>query len=95
MTRESVPADPAKAAASFEPGEAFLAEYFAQVPPEDLRSYGPETLRARAAHQEWESGRREQLGRIKDTFVEVTRPGQVDLASISVALKLLRMLAKR
>ncbi|GAA5197805.1 NAD-glutamate dehydrogenase [Arthrobacter gyeryongensis] len=44
---------------------------------------------------EWESGRQEQLGRIKDTFVEVTKPGQVDLASISVALKLLRTLAKR
>ncbi|MCZ9880379.1 NAD-glutamate dehydrogenase [Arthrobacter sp. B2a2-09] len=44
---------------------------------------------------EWESGRKEQLGRIKDTFVEVTKPGQVDLASISVALKLLRTLAKR
>ncbi|MGO4584453.1 NAD-glutamate dehydrogenase [Arthrobacter sp. 2RAF6] len=43
---------------------------------------------------EWESGRQEQLGRIKDTFVEVTKPGQVDLASISVALKLLRTLAK-
>ncbi|MGO4857780.1 NAD-glutamate dehydrogenase [Arthrobacter sp. 2MCAF14] len=43
---------------------------------------------------EWESGRQEQLGRIKDAFVEVTKPGQVDLASISVALKLLRTLAK-
>ncbi len=44
---------------------------------------------------EWERGRQEQLGRIKDTFAEVTKPGQVDLASISVALKLLRTLAKR
>lgn len=44
---------------------------------------------------EWERGRQEQLGRIKDTFVEVTKPGQVDLASISVALKLLRTLARR
>jgi glutamate dehydrogenase len=44
---------------------------------------------------EWERGRQEQLGRIKDTFAEVTRPGQVDLASISVALKLLRTLARR
>jgi glutamate dehydrogenase len=44
---------------------------------------------------EWERGRQEQLGRIKDTFTEVTKPGQVDLASISVALKLLRTLAKR
>jgi glutamate dehydrogenase len=44
---------------------------------------------------EWERGRQEQLGRIKDTFTEVTKPAQVDLASISVALKLLRTLAKR
>lgn len=44
---------------------------------------------------EWERGRQEQLGRIKVTFAEVTKPGQVDLASISVALKLLRTLAKR
>ncbi|KRE63850.1 glutamate dehydrogenase [Arthrobacter sp. Soil736] len=44
---------------------------------------------------EWERGRQEQLGRIKDTFAEVTKPGQVDLASISVALKLLRTLARR
>ena len=43
----------------------------------------------------WERGRQEQLGRIKDTFAEVTKPGQVDLASISVALKLLRTLARR
>ncbi|UKA64659.1 NAD-glutamate dehydrogenase [Arthrobacter sp. FW306-04-A] len=44
---------------------------------------------------DWERGRQEQLGRIKDTFAEVTKPGQVDLASISVALKLLRTLAKQ
>lgn len=44
---------------------------------------------------EWERGRQEQLGRIKATFAEVTKPGQVDLASISVALKLLRTLARR
>ncbi|MFF2296103.1 NAD-glutamate dehydrogenase [Arthrobacter sp. NPDC058127] len=50
MTRESVPAEQAKSVASLEPSEAFVAEYFAQVPPEDLRSYSPETLRARAAH---------------------------------------------
>ncbi|BAS12313.1 hypothetical protein AHiyo8_06160 [Arthrobacter sp. Hiyo8] len=32
MTRESVPAEQTKAASSLEPSEAFLAEYFAQVP---------------------------------------------------------------
>ncbi|AXJ09240.1 NAD-glutamate dehydrogenase [Arthrobacter sp. PM3] len=44
---------------------------------------------------EWERGHQEQLGRIKDTFAEVTKPGQVDIASISVALKLLRTLVRR
>ncbi|MCZ9880679.1 NAD-glutamate dehydrogenase [Arthrobacter sp. B2a2-09] len=44
---------------------------------------------------EWERGHHEQLGRIKDTFAEVTKPGQVDLASISVALKLLRTIVRR
>jgi glutamate dehydrogenase len=43
----------------------------------------------------WERGHQEQLGRIKDTFAEVTKPGQVDIASISVALKLLRTLVRR
>lgn len=43
----------------------------------------------------WERGRQEQLGRIKDIFAEVTKPGQVDIVSISVALKLLRTLARR
>ncbi|MFE5837517.1 NAD-glutamate dehydrogenase [Arthrobacter sp. NPDC056493] len=42
----------------------------------------------------WERGHQEQLARIKDTFAEVTRPGQVDIASISVALKLLRTLVR-
>ncbi len=45
--------------------------------------------------EEWERGREEQLGRIKSTFAEVTKPGQVDIASIAVALKLLRTLAQR
>ncbi|MEV5052425.1 NAD-glutamate dehydrogenase [Arthrobacter sp. LAR12-1-1.1] len=44
---------------------------------------------------EWERGHQEQLARIKDTFAEVTKPGQVDIASISVALKLLRTLVRR
>ncbi|MEV7135255.1 NAD-glutamate dehydrogenase [Arthrobacter sp. NPDC093128] len=44
---------------------------------------------------EWERGHEEQLGRIKDTFAEATKPGQMDLASISVALKLLRTLVRR
>jgi glutamate dehydrogenase len=44
---------------------------------------------------EWERGHQEQLGRLKDTFAEVTKPGQVDIASISVALKLLRTLVRR
>lgn len=43
----------------------------------------------------WERGHQEQLARIKDTFAEVTTPGQVDIASISVALKLLRTLVRR
>ncbi len=42
----------------------------------------------------WERGHQEQLARIKDTFAEVTSPGQVDIASISVALKLLRTLVR-
>jgi glutamate dehydrogenase len=42
----------------------------------------------------WERGHQEQLARIKDTFAEVTRPGQVDIHSISVALKLLRTLVR-
>lgn len=43
----------------------------------------------------WERGHQEQLARIKDTFAEVTGPGQVDIASISVALKLLRTLVRQ
>lgn len=43
----------------------------------------------------WERGHQEQLTRIKDTLAEVTRPGQVDIASISVALKLLRTLVRQ
>lgn len=43
----------------------------------------------------WERGYQEQLARIKDTFAEVTKPGDVDIASISVALKLLRTLVRR
>ncbi|MBO1269549.1 NAD-glutamate dehydrogenase [Arthrobacter cavernae] len=43
----------------------------------------------------WERGHQEQLARIKDTFAEVTKPGDVDIASISVALKLLRTLVRR
>jgi glutamate dehydrogenase len=43
----------------------------------------------------WERGHQEQLARIKDTFAEVTTPGQEDIASISVALKLLRSLVRR
>ncbi|WP_423184668.1 NAD-glutamate dehydrogenase [Arthrobacter sp. NyZ413] len=43
----------------------------------------------------WERGREEHLGRIKSTFAEVTQPGRVDIASIAVALKLLRTLAQR
>jgi len=45
--------------------------------------------------EEWERGREEQLRRIKSTFAEVITPGQVDIASIAVALKLLRTLAQR
>ncbi|MEZ2387943.1 NAD-glutamate dehydrogenase [bacterium RCC_150] len=42
----------------------------------------------------WERGHQEQLLRIKDTFAEATKPGQEDIASISVALKLLRALVR-
>ena len=43
----------------------------------------------------WERGHQEQLARIKDTFAEVTGPGVADIASISVALKLLRTLVRQ
>ena len=43
----------------------------------------------------WERGHQEQLVRIKDTFAEATKPGQTDIQSISVALKLLRTLVRR
>jgi glutamate dehydrogenase len=43
---------------------------------------------------EWERGHQEQLARIKDTLAEVTRPGPVDIASLSVVLKLLRTLVR-
>ncbi len=57
----------------------------------------PDTTGANTVERivEWERGHQEQLGRIKDTFAEVTKPGQVDLASISVALKLLRTTVRR
>ena len=42
----------------------------------------------------WESGHQEQLARIKEAFAEVTNPGEGDIASISVALKLLRTLVR-
>jgi glutamate dehydrogenase len=50
MSRKSVPAEHAKTAGSFEPSGPFLADYYAQVPAEDLRSYSPETHRARVEH---------------------------------------------
>ncbi|WP_415855181.1 NAD-glutamate dehydrogenase [Sinomonas sp. G460-2] len=43
---------------------------------------------------EWERGHHEQLARIKDTLAEVTKPGDVDIASLSVVLKLLRTLLR-
>ncbi|NUP73404.1 MAG: NAD-glutamate dehydrogenase, partial [Sinomonas sp.] len=43
---------------------------------------------------EWERGHHEQLARIKDTLAEVTRPGEVDIAALSVVLKLLRTLTR-
>ncbi|WP_159701521.1 NAD-glutamate dehydrogenase [Arthrobacter sp. 18067] len=42
----------------------------------------------------WERGRQEQLARIKDMSAEVTGAGPVDLASISVLLRLLRTLVR-
>jgi glutamate dehydrogenase len=58
---------------------------------------GPGSARTDAMERvvAWERGHQEQLGRIKDTFAEVTGPGEVDIASISVALKLLRTLVRR
>ena len=50
MSRKSVPPEHARTAGSFEPSGPFLADYYAQVPAEDLRSYNPGTLQARAAH---------------------------------------------
>jgi len=44
---------------------------------------------------QWERGREEHLRRIKNTFEEVLNPEQGDIASIAVALKLLRTLAQR
>ncbi|MFF2299337.1 NAD-glutamate dehydrogenase [Arthrobacter sp. NPDC058127] len=43
---------------------------------------------------EWERGRQEQLARIKDMSAEVTGTGPVDIASISVLLRLLRTLVR-
>ncbi len=43
---------------------------------------------------EWERGHHEQLARIKDTLAEVTKPGEVDIASLSVVSKLLRTLIR-
>lgn len=44
---------------------------------------------------QWERGHQDHLARVKETFAEVTQPGQVDIDSISVALKLLRTLVRR
>jgi glutamate dehydrogenase len=55
-----------------------------------------ESTRAEAVERivAWERGHQEQLARIKDTFAEVTMPGQVDFLSISVAVKQLRTLLR-
>lgn len=57
-----------------------------------LNAAGADAMERIAA---WERGHQEKLGRIKDTLAEVTQSGQVDLASISVALKLLRTLVRQ
>ncbi|MDR7159724.1 glutamate dehydrogenase [Arthrobacter sp. BE255] len=43
---------------------------------------------------QWEHTHRDQLRKVKETVVEATAPGQTDLASVSVALKLLRTLVR-
>jgi glutamate dehydrogenase len=58
------------------------------------RSSGPERPDSTERIVEWERGHQEQLARIKDIFAEVTQPGPVDIHSISVALKLLRILVR-
>ncbi len=58
------------------------------------RSSSPERLGSTERIVEWERGHQEQLARIKDIFAEVTEPGPVDIHSISVALKLLRILVR-
>jgi glutamate dehydrogenase len=50
MSHKPVPAEHARTAVPREVSELFLTDYFAQVSAEDLRSYSPETLRARVSH---------------------------------------------
>ncbi|WP_284990437.1 NAD-glutamate dehydrogenase [Arthrobacter sp. efr-133-TYG-120] len=45
--------------------------------------------------QDWERGNIEQLARIQDTIKEAIKPGPVDIAALSVAVKLLRAMVRR
>ncbi|MFJ5956101.1 NAD-glutamate dehydrogenase [Paenarthrobacter sp. NPDC092416] len=44
---------------------------------------------------DWERGNIEQLARIQDTIQEAIKPGPVDIAALSVAVKLLRAMVRR
>ncbi|MFF2300743.1 NAD-glutamate dehydrogenase [Arthrobacter sp. NPDC058127] len=44
---------------------------------------------------DWERGNIEQLARIQDTIKEAIKPGPVDIAALSVAVKLLRAMVRR
>ncbi|GAA3319644.1 NAD-glutamate dehydrogenase [Arthrobacter ramosus] len=45
--------------------------------------------------EDWERGNIEQLARIQDTIKEAIKPGPVDIAALSVAVKLLRAMVRR
>lgn len=44
---------------------------------------------------DWERGNIEQLARVQDTIKEAIKPGPVDIAALSVAVKLLRAMVRR
>jgi len=44
---------------------------------------------------DWERGNIEQLSRIQETIQEAIKPGPVDIAALSVAVKLLRAMVRR
>jgi glutamate dehydrogenase len=44
---------------------------------------------------DWERGNIEQLTRIQETIQEAIKPGPMDIAALSVAVKLLRAMVRR